>query len=70
MHAPDTRMLRAEEVAVRYQLTRNSVYELARQGVLPCVRIRRLVRFDPRMLDSFDERGGFTHCEEGALSHA
>lgn len=59
MHGPESRMLRAEEVAARYGISRNTVYELARQDILPCVRIRRLVRFDPKMLEAFDAKGGF-----------
>jgi excisionase family DNA binding protein len=60
MHAPESRMLRAEEVAERYGIKRNTVYEKARLGELPSVRIGRLVRFSPRQLEEFEARGGFS----------
>lgn len=43
---PITRILwRAEDVAERLEISRSHVFELARRGEIPQVRIGRLVRF-------------------------
>ena len=59
MSAPERRLLRAEEVAMRYSVSRNYVYKCAREGKLPSVRLGRIVRFDPLLLEEFDKKGGF-----------
>ena len=51
-------LLRADQVAALLQVSRWRVYDLARQGVLPSVRIGRAVRFDPDALAVFISRGG------------
>ena len=47
--------LRPEEVAVRLGVSRWTVCDLARRGVLPAVRIGRSVRIRPTVLDEFEE---------------
>ena len=59
MSATERRLLRAQEVAQRYAVSRNYVYKCAREGRLPSVRLGRVVRFDPLLLEEFDKRGGF-----------
>ena len=44
-------LLRAEEVAKLLRVSRWRVYELARRGRLPAVRLGRSVRFDQRALE-------------------
>ena len=34
------------------------VYDYARRGIIPCVRIGRLIRFDPRAIDELKRSGG------------
>ncbi len=54
-----TRLLKAKEVAGIYQLPLARVYELARSGVLPVVRIgERQIRFDEAALNVWVSRGG------------
>ena len=55
---PMLTLLRPEEIAVRLGVSRWTVYDLARRGVLPVVRIGRSVRFDPEALDRFVAGGG------------
>ena len=38
--------------------SRARAYELARRGVIPCVRIGKLVRFDPLAIDQYKRAGG------------
>jgi hypothetical protein len=33
-------------------------YDYARRGIIPCVRIGRLIRFDPRAIDALKRSGG------------
>jgi excisionase family DNA binding protein len=46
-------LLTAEQAARRLGLTAHWVYEAARRGELPCVRIGRKVRFIPADLDAY-----------------
>ncbi len=57
-------LLTASELSnqLGYPLTR--IYELAREGELPCVRFGRAVRFDPRAIREWIEAGG-TACSDG-----
>lgn len=45
---PTPELLTAKQVAERLQLGRNRIYEMARSGALPSVRINETVRF-PRV---------------------
>ena len=46
-----TRLLKAREVAEILSVDRSTVYRLAEEGTLPCVRVSGdIVRFDPRVL--------------------
>lgn len=42
----------------RLKARRAQIYAWVRQGLLPAVRIGRLIRFDPDQLDEFIRRGG------------
>lgn len=55
-------LLRASEVAVALNVRRVVVYDMARTGRLPCVRLGRQVRFHPVRLMQWVWRGG-----EGAV---
>ena len=54
-------MLTAREVAGLLRVPTARAYELAREGVLPCVRLGRQVRFDADALRRWIARGGRTH---------
>ncbi len=53
-----TSLLTAEEVAARMSITKARAYELARLGIVPCVRLGRQVRFDPLKIQALIESGG------------
>ena len=59
-------------VAGRLGISRWQVYELAKRGELPCVRLGRLVRFDEDAIEAFVHGGGTTNhrptLETAALS--
>ena len=52
------RLLTAEEVAAATGLPLARVYELARDGSMPCVRLGRAVRFSAPALCQWIENGG------------
>jgi excisionase family DNA binding protein len=49
----------ATQVARRLNIPRHRVYQYARSGRLPCLRIGRTLRFDPDALASWAKRGGW-----------
>ncbi len=51
-------LLTAKEVAALLRVTKLRVYELARTGAIPCVRIGRQVRFPEDGLRAWIARGG------------
>lgn len=51
-------LMRADEVAILLDLSRDRVYSLARQGIIPCVQIGRQVRFSQDQLSDFITSGG------------
>lgn len=53
-----TRLLTANDVANRLNISEARAYELARHGIIPCVRLGRQVRFDPIKLEDWIESGG------------
>ncbi len=53
-----TKLLRASEVASLLRVPLARVYELARNGTLPVVRIGRQVRVHPDELDRWLRAGG------------
>lgn len=52
------KLLRVDEVAARLDLSEPRVYALARQGILPSVRLGRQLRFSPEVLEEFIRSGG------------
>lgn len=51
-------LLTAKEVSVAWQIPVSRVYELARSGFIPCVRLKRQIRFDEATLRDWISRGG------------
>lgn len=54
----DLRLVTADEVAVQFGITRQRVYELARQGLIPTVRLGRSLRFSASAIGDWINRGG------------
>lgn len=54
----DKRLLRLPEVARILDLKEDRVYALAREGILPVVRIGRQLRVDPDKLQAWIDAGG------------
>lgn len=52
------RLLRVPEVARILDTSEGRIYEMARQGILPTVRLGRQIRVDRKALDTFIEGGG------------
>ncbi len=55
---PLPRLLKAQEVAGQTGLPLARVYELAREGQLPHVRLGRALRFDPTAVAEWLRNGG------------
>jgi excisionase family DNA binding protein len=51
-------LMDARQVSKRLGVRLHRVYELIREGRLPCVRLGRQVRFDPNALEDFIASGG------------
>lgn len=49
-------LLKAEQVAERYQIPVSQVYRLTREGHLPALKLGRYYRYSPAALEAF-ERG-------------
>jgi excisionase family DNA binding protein len=52
------RLLTAKQVAELLQVTLPRVYQLAREGVIPSVRLGRQIRFEETALREWAARGG------------
>jgi excisionase family DNA binding protein len=52
------RLLTADDVAERWQVSRSQVYALARAGKVPTVAIGRYYRFRLEELEEWERRGG------------
>ncbi len=52
------RLLRVPEVARILDTTEGRIYEIARQGILPTVRLGRQIRIDREALEEFIKNGG------------
>ena len=52
------RLLTVTEAADLLRVRKARAYDLAREGVLPCVRLGRQVRFDACALEEWIARGG------------
>lgn len=53
-----TRLLKVEDVASLFSLTEERVYTLAREGILPVVKIGRQLRFAETAINEFVAKGG------------
>jgi len=51
-----SRLLTAGEIASRWQVSKDLVYELTRQGRIPVVKLGRCYRYHPAAIDEY-ERG-------------
>lgn len=56
----ETKLVKANVVARCLDITEARAYELAKLGLLPCVRIGRQVRFRPEQVEEFIANGGAT----------
>jgi excisionase family DNA binding protein len=64
------RLLTAKQTAELLQVTLPRVYELARSGLIPCVRMGRQLRFPESKLIEWIEHGGSTLQTGKALEAA
>lgn len=61
---PLRRLATAKEIAEALGLPLSRVYELARRGDLPAVRLGRAFRFDPLQVAEFIQAGGSSSEKE------
>jgi len=61
------RLLLAPEAAALLRIPPNRIYELAKRGAIPCVRIGRLVRFPESRLLEWIAAGGTRDDSEKTL---
>ena len=52
------RLLTAEQVAARFQITTDHVYGLTRSGALPAVKLGRYYRYALDAIQNFETNGG------------
>jgi len=52
------KLLTAEPLARAVNVSTSRIYQLARDGLIPCVRIGRQVRFDPARVAGWIAQGG------------
>ena len=52
------KLMNSNEVAEILFISNERVYALAREGILPCVRLGRQLRFSPGKISQFIENGG------------
>ncbi len=60
------RLLKAEELAERWQVPKAHVYRLAREGQVPCVKLGRYTRFRLDAVEAFEREGGVLDAAAGA----
>ena len=58
----------AEWAARTLAVNKARIYELVREGVLPCVRLGRQIRFDESTIRAWIEAGGRTLPDESGAS--
>lgn len=51
-------LLKAEDVAQRWQVTPAQIYRLSREGKLPTVRVGRYFRYSLASIEAFEQSGG------------
>lgn len=56
----ERKLVKAAVVARQYDISESRVYELAKLGLLPCVRLGRQVRFRVEDIEAFVAQGGAT----------
>jgi excisionase family DNA binding protein len=61
------RLMKAKEAAELLQVSLQRIYELARKGLVPNVRIGRQVRFDEEALRGWVASGGSTEKRQPLL---
>lgn len=57
------KLLDAEETAELLGLRKQTLYALAREGIVPSVRLGRLIRFPPDAVEEFIASGGKAYGE-------
>ena len=53
-----SQLLTAEQLAERWQVAKQHVYRLAREGRLPVVKIGRYMRFQAGAIEAWEQGGG------------
>jgi excisionase family DNA binding protein len=56
-------LLRPRDAARSLAISERTLWELTRRGAIPCIRVGRAVRYDPRDLQQWIERNRSKPCE-------
>jgi len=59
-------LLKAEQVAERFQVPVSQIYRLTRDGTLPAVRLGRYYRYSPAAIEAFETGTTTTNKEKAA----
>lgn len=59
------KLLTAQDVSIILRVTPHRIYQMARQGMLPAIRVGRCLRIDEAKLQAWLDRGGFCLEAEG-----
>ena len=61
-------LLTANQIAAKLQVSKIRIYEMARTGLIPCVRMGRQIRFDEQAIQKWIARGGTSDKSDTFLS--
>lgn len=53
------KLLTAQDVSIILRVTPHRIYQMARQGVIPAIRVGRCLRVDEAKLQAWLDEGGF-----------
>ena len=52
------KLLKCKDLAEQWSLSEDRIYTLAREGIIPSIRIGRTLRFSPTAIEEFISNGG------------
>jgi len=59
------KLIKVHDLAEQWSLSEDRIYTLAREGIIPSIRIGRTLRFSPSAIQEFLSNGGKSLSDEG-----